>query len=172
MWPHVFDLDRLKGSMTHSHAMGDRLLQAVSERLKGCLREGDTIARLGGDEFMPCSRVTHLEDIAKVAQRMLEAQAVLYCDGQELHTTASVGIALYPNDSKDAEALMKRRHRHVSGQELGRNNYQFYNPSMNATAFQRLSLENNLRRALQGKEFTSIINLAESANRADYRAEA
>jgi diguanylate cyclase (GGDEF)-like protein/PAS domain S-box-containing protein len=151
------DLDRLKAvNDTLGHAMGDRLLQAVSERLKGCVREGDTIARLGGDEFMVLLQaVTHLQDVAKVAQRIIEAlKPSFYCDGQELHTTASIGIALYPNDSKDADSLMKNADTAMyRAKELGRNNYQFYNANMNATALQRLSLENHLRRALQHREF-------------------
>ena len=151
------DLDRLKAvNDTLGHAMGDRLLQGVSERLKGCLREGDTIARLGGDEFLLLLQgVAHLEDVAKVAQRLLEAlKPSFYCEGQELHTTASIGIALYPNDSKDAESLMKNADAAMyRAKELGRNNYQFYSASMNETALQRLSLENNLRRALQRREF-------------------
>ncbi|MGH7846654.1 MAG: EAL domain-containing response regulator [Candidatus Binatia bacterium] len=151
------DLDRLKAvNDTLGHAMGDRLLQGVSERLKTCLRDGDTIARLGGDEFLLLLQgVTHLEDVAKVAQRLLEGlKPSFYCEGQELHTTASIGIALYPNDSKDAESLMKNADTAMyRAKELGRNNYQFYSASMNESALQRLSLENNLRRALQRREF-------------------
>ncbi|HWP59396.1 MAG TPA: EAL domain-containing protein [Candidatus Acidoferrales bacterium] len=151
------DLDRLKAvNDTLGHAMGDRLLQAVSERLKGCLREGDTIARLGGDEFLLLLQgVAHLEDVAKVARRLLDAlKPSFYCEGQELHTTASIGIAIYPNDSKDADSLMRNADTAMyRAKELGRNNYQFYSASMNESALQRLSLENSLRRALQRQEF-------------------
>jgi EAL domain-containing protein (putative c-di-GMP-specific phosphodiesterase class I) len=99
--------------------------------------------------------VAHVEDVAKVAERILDALKPSFnYDRHDLHITTSIGIALYPNDSADGDSLLKNADTAMyRAKELGRNNYQFYMPSMNATALERLSLENSLRRALRREEF-------------------
>ncbi|HEY7160789.1 MAG TPA: diguanylate cyclase, partial [Acidobacteriota bacterium] len=150
------DLDRFKKiNDTLGHAAGDRLLQAVSERLKKTLREGDTIARLGGDEFMILlSGVKAVEDAAKVAEKILYAiRPAFMIDGHELHITTSIGISLYPYDGQDTDTLVKNSDIALyRAKEYGRNNYQLYTASMNARAFEQLALENSLRRALEREE--------------------
>jgi diguanylate cyclase (GGDEF)-like protein/PAS domain S-box-containing protein len=150
------DLDRFKKiNDTLGHAAGDRLLQAVAERLKKTLREGDTIARLGGDEFMILlSGVKAVEDAAKVAEKILYAiRPSFMIDGHELHITTSVGISLYPYDGQDTDTLVKNADIALyRAKEYGRNNYQLYTASMNARAFEQLALENSLRRALEREE--------------------
>ncbi len=151
------DLDRFKTiNDTLGHAIGDRLLQEVAKRLTGCLRGGDTVARLGGDEFMLLlSGITHGEDVAKVARRILEVlKPPFNLDGHELHITGSMGISLYPSDGEDAETLIKNADTAMyRAKEQGRGAYQFYTPSMNAKAFEHLILENDLQRALERQEF-------------------
>jgi diguanylate cyclase (GGDEF)-like protein/PAS domain S-box-containing protein len=153
----LIDLDRFKViNDTLGHATGDRLLQDVAQRLTGCLREGDTVARLGGDEFMLLlPGVEHTRGTIKIVQKILEAfKAPFYFKDHELHITPSIGIALYPDDGQDAQTLLKNAdtalHR---AKEQGRNNYQFYTSTMNATALERLSLEGKLRHALEREEF-------------------
>ena len=150
------DLDRFKKiNDTLGHAAGDRLLQAVSERLKKTLREGDTIARLGGDEFMILLLgLKAVEDAAKVADKILQAiRPSFLIDGQELHMTTSIGISLYPYDGQDTDTLVKNADIALyRAKEYGRNNYQLYTASMNARAFEQLALENSLRRALEREE--------------------
>ncbi|MCI0528087.1 MAG: EAL domain-containing protein, partial [Nitrospira sp.] len=150
------DLDRFKTiNETLGHAIGDRLLRAVAERLGSCLREGDTIARLGGDEFMLLlPETSYADDEAKIAQKILEVfKLAFHLEGHELHITPSIGIALYPNDGEDAETLLKKAdtalHR---AKTQGGNSYQFNTITMNAKALERLVLENGLRRSLEREE--------------------
>ena len=152
------DLDRFKTiNDTLGHAVGDRLLQAVAERLRKLVREGDTIARLGGDEFMLLLQgAQNVEGIAKVAEKILHAfRPSFHVAGHDLHISTSIGISLYPHDGHDAETLLKNADIALyRAKEHGRNNYQLYTPSMNARAFEQLALENQLRRALDREEFS------------------
>jgi diguanylate cyclase (GGDEF)-like protein/PAS domain S-box-containing protein len=151
------DLDRFKTiNDTLGHALGDRLLQSVTERMICCLGEDDTVARWGGDEFtllMPQIRCK--EDATKIAQKILEAlKPEFYLEGHYLHISSSIGIALYPSDGTDAETLLRNADAALyRAKEQGRNNYQFYNPAMNSQHSELLVLENDLHHALERKEF-------------------
>jgi diguanylate cyclase (GGDEF)-like protein/PAS domain S-box-containing protein len=104
------DLDNFKViNDTLGHSAGDQLLKEVAERLNSLLRESDTLARMGGDEFMYIlSDVIEVVDVEGVAQKVLEAvRKPFMLDGSYHHVTASIGIALYPDDGRDSEALMK-----------------------------------------------------------------
>jgi len=150
------DLDRFKPiNDTLGHAAGDLVLQSVARRLTGCVRETDTVSRLGGDEFaILLSRTAHKHDAATVARTILNALAMPFVvDSHELLLTASIGIALCPDDGEDpetlvrnADAAMYRAKEHRGG------SYQFYQPAMNAHALERLRLEKDLRQALFREE--------------------
>ena len=152
------DLDRFKTiNDTLGHTVGDQLLQGVAERLKGCLREGDTIARLGGDEFtLLLPQIASVDDATSVAQKVIDVLKPSFnFEGRELHITTSIGIALYPSDGKDVQSLLKNADTALyRAKEQGRNNYQLYAPSMNAKAFERLAMEVSMRKALDREEFT------------------
>lgn len=151
------DLDRFKTIIdTLGHTLGDQLLRGVAQRLHGCLEEGDTLARLGGDEFVVLlPQINRADKAVRVAQRMLEALKPSFIFGKhELHVTTSIGISLYPYDGEDADTLLKNADTALyRAKEQGRNNYQLYTPAMNARSFERLALENSLRKALERKEF-------------------
>jgi diguanylate cyclase (GGDEF)-like protein len=151
------DLDRFKNIIdTLGPAIGDRLLQGVAERLGSCLEEGDTLARLGGDEFVILlPRLQRADKAVKVAQRVLEVlKPVFVFNGHELHITTSMGISLYPYDGTDVDTLLKNADTALyRAKEQGRNNYQLYTPAMNARAFERLAMENSLRKALEREQF-------------------
>jgi len=104
------DLDRFKDiNDTLGHSCGDQLLKLVAERLQGLLRETDTLARMGGDEFMYIlPEVENAGDVDRIAEKVLDAiRKPFLLDGQLQGITASCGIAIYPNDGKDSETLMK-----------------------------------------------------------------
>jgi diguanylate cyclase (GGDEF)-like protein/PAS domain S-box-containing protein len=138
------------------HAVGDRLLKSVAQRLLACVRTSDTVSRQGGDEFVILlSAVTHPQDAAITAEKILAALSPPHCiDQHTLHLTASIGIVIYPDDGPDSETLMKHADFAMyHAKDNGRNNYQFFKPDMNERALERQSLENSLRHALERREF-------------------
>lgn len=151
------DLDRFKVvNDTLGHAMGDRLLQTVAQRLEGCLREGDTLSRFGGDEFtLLLPQVTSKEDARKIAKKVLQVlREPIQLGDQEVFVGASIGIALYPEAGETMEQLLQNADiamYHVKGR--GKDGYQFYSETMNATGSNRLQMERDLRRALEKNEF-------------------
>ena len=152
------DLDRFKLiNDTLGHGVGDKLLMAVAKRLKKCCRrEGDTVARQGGDEFIiNLSAISDVNDALKVAQKIIDVfRTPFRIDGHELFITTSIGISVYPHDGRTGDALVKNADVAMyRAKEQGRNNCQLFAPEMNVLAFERLSLENDMRRALERDEF-------------------
>jgi diguanylate cyclase (GGDEF)-like protein/PAS domain S-box-containing protein len=150
------DLDNMKSiNDTFGHAIGDRVLQAVAERLTQSVRAGDTLARVGGDEFMILLSVAAAADAEAVARTILRriSEPVLM-DDDELHLTTSIGVALYPADADDADALM----RHADAamyrvKEAGGHEVQLSAVRAGRHSVGRLSLEEQLRAALDRDEF-------------------
>jgi diguanylate cyclase (GGDEF)-like protein len=163
------DLDNFKRiNDTLEHRVGDMLLKGVAERLANYIRKADsitfqggnpstnTVARLGGDEFIVLlTKIQNIKDAEMVAKRILNILSQPFrLDGHEVFVTASIGIAIYPIDGKDSDTLLKNADTAMyHAKDLGKNNLQFYNHSMNATAFERLILENCLRKAIEREEF-------------------
>jgi diguanylate cyclase (GGDEF)-like protein/PAS domain S-box-containing protein len=152
------DVDRFKHiNDSLGHAIGDRMLQSVAQRLLGCVRNSDTVSRQGGDEFVVLlSDVTHSRDAVVSVEKILQAMSTPHnIEQYDLSITVSIGIAIYPDDGEEAEILMKRADFAMyHAKDAGRNNYQFFKPDMNARAVERQSLESGLRHALERQEFT------------------
>jgi diguanylate cyclase (GGDEF)-like protein len=150
------DLDRFKTiNDTLGHTLGDQLLKSVAQRLRDSLRAGDTVARWGGDEFtVLLPRIIQVEEVIRVAQRILQAiENPYYFDTHELYVSASIGIALFNDDSPNSETLIQHADAALyQAKELGRNNYQFYTASIGSKAPNTLTLEKSLRHALERKE--------------------
>ena len=151
------DLDGFKlVNDTLGHGIGDLLLKEVSERLKKCVRNGDTVARLGGDEFtiiMP-SLESHL-NVQVLAQRVLDTLAApFHLNGHETFISGSVGIAVFPDDAEGAQALLKNADAaKYKAKEKGKANYQFFTSDMNKEVEDHLIVKKGLTRALEGREF-------------------
>ncbi len=146
----LLDLDHFKQvNDTLGHGMGDQLLQAVGERLTGLVRKNDTVARMGGDEFvLMLPEITKPEDVAMVAEKIVEGFRTLFVlDGHELLVTTSIGIALYPDDGEEGDALMKSADIAMyRAKQQGRNNYQIHDHHLHGGGANR-----NWRKTRQGK---------------------
>jgi diguanylate cyclase (GGDEF)-like protein/PAS domain S-box-containing protein len=151
------DLDHFKViNDTLGHAAGDDLLKAVADRIKSCVRKSDTVARLGGDEFVILlPSIGHPEDAAAIAQKIHGIFAEPFeLDDQEIFSSTSIGIALYPADAQDADGLVRSADMAMyQAKEQGRNTYKFFSMEMNRKAQELLALETDLHRALERKEF-------------------
>ena len=150
------DLDRFKlVNDTLGHMRGDELLQQVAARLKNALRSGDTLARLGGDEFtIFLPEMQSRDDVEVVARKFVEClEPAFFLDGHEIYISASIGIAIYPSDGETMEDLL--RHADIAMYQIkadGKNGYRFYDPMMLDASYQKITLEQSLRRALDHGE--------------------
>lgn len=151
------DLDNFQNiNNSLGHHIGDKVLQTVAQRLASCVRESDTIARLGGDEFVVSLPDIHSNvDLFQIAKKMLAAIALpIEAEGRELHLTASIGIALYPEHGKDAETLMRKADLAMySAKRLGGNRHQMFVEHMSEQVQQQVQLEDEMWRALENNEF-------------------
>ncbi len=154
------DVDQFKlVNDTLGHAAGDRLLVEIARRLQQLVGEGDAVARVGGDEF---TLLLHLveagDDAVRAARKILAAVArPVEVDGQRLFLTASIGISIYPADGEEPEALLTNADIAMyRAKELGRNRYQLCTPAMNAKSVARLTLERDLRLAVERGELALL----------------
>ncbi len=151
------DLDRFKlVNDTLGHAMGDRLLQAAASRLEKLLRAGDTLSRFGGDEFTLLLPAIHSLDDARIIARkiLVEMKAPFVLGNNEVFVGVSIGIAVFPDAGTSIEQLLQNADTamyHVKAR--GKNGYQFFSEGMSADGSNRLTLERDLRRALENHEF-------------------
>lgn len=152
------DLDRFKlVNDTLGHQFGDLLLKEVSQRLIACVRrDEDTVARLGGDEFtIILSGTKDTKDVAHIAEKIIQeiGRPFQLCQ-HEVFIGVSIGIAIFPLDDTDMDQLIKKADMAMyHAKENGRNNYQFFTMEMNAVVSARISLENDLRHAIEKDEF-------------------
>ena len=150
------DLDRFKTiNDTLGHTLGDKLLQGVAQRLKDSLRVGDTVSRWGGDEFtILLPQVSYVDEVVQVAKRILQALEKWFeIEEHELYVSASLGIALFNEDSPDVETLIQHADAALyHAKDSGRNHYEFYSTSLSTKTPEILTLEKSLRYVLQREE--------------------
>jgi len=151
------DLDHFKDiNDTYGHFAGDAFLRAVTQRLKGALRDSDTIARLGGDEFIvlleACNSRENAEDVANRLLQELHQPFVV--EDTPVYAGASIGIALYPEAGNSFDELLKAADTAMySAKSSGRMTYRFFEEQMREAAAKRLWMDNNMREALQENQF-------------------
>jgi diguanylate cyclase (GGDEF)-like protein len=152
------DLDRFKViNDSLGHDAGDILLVEVANRLRQTLRSSDVVARLGGDEFVVILEETaESHDVERIASNLLSVLSQpLQLSGHECHTTASIGIAMYPADGSDVQTLTKNADMAMYlAKEDGKNGFRFFTKEVKIQSIERLTLESALRRALERDQFT------------------
>jgi diguanylate cyclase (GGDEF)-like protein len=150
------DLDRFKHvNDTHGHETGDKLLQAVAQRIKEAVRDEDIVVRMGGDEFVVIlSTIKSPNQVNETATRINTAlNAPIVIDGKPLVTTASVGVSLYPRDGKDVGSLLRHSDTAMyQAKDRGRNNFQVFSPIMDRKLKERVAIEASLRGALESAQ--------------------
>ncbi len=152
----VMNLDRFKlVNESYSHGAGDTLLRMVADRLRGAVREGDTVARLGADAFaVLATDLARPDDVSAVARKIREAMhAPFWLEARDLHVTVSIGASIYPRDGEDFDILLRNADAAMHRVKAeGRNGFQFYDAAMTRQATDRVELENELRLALGKNE--------------------
>jgi diguanylate cyclase (GGDEF)-like protein/PAS domain S-box-containing protein len=154
------DLDHFKQiNDTLGHAAGDLLLQAVAQRLKGCVRESDTVARIGGDEFnVLMTDLNQADDVGIAVGKILGAfESPFLLDNVEVSATTSIGVSMFPADGISSEDLVQKADSamYFAKQRSG-NAYQFYNDEINARTVKRREMERLLRLAVQRRELELV----------------
>jgi diguanylate cyclase (GGDEF)-like protein/PAS domain S-box-containing protein len=155
------DLDRFKQiNDTLGHHIGDLLLIETAGRLTACVRDYDTVSRLSGDEFMVIlSSVQDPVTVETIAEKILDSIACRFkFEDKELHIRASIGIAVYPDDSSEASELLQYADTAMyQAKQLGRNRFKYYTQSMNEEAQQRLKIDSAMHSALQNQELEMVL---------------
>ncbi|GAX63058.1 periplasmic sensor diguanylate cyclase /phosphodiesterase [Candidatus Scalindua japonica] len=150
------DLDHFKDiNDTMGHDVGDLLLKSVADRLKRRVRENDLVARMGGDEFAILIDDCTPDNAAHISQSILDALAPFHkLDNNEVFVSSSIGIAMCPDAGEDPETICKSADTAMYlAKKMGRNNFQFFSQKLHEQTMKRIHLENDLRRALDQKEF-------------------
>jgi diguanylate cyclase (GGDEF)-like protein len=150
-------VDRLKLiNDTLGENYGNKLLKALAKRLKSCVRKSDIVARPGRDEFMILlPEIRYAEDAALIARKIFTSlESSFTLKNHKLIVSANVGISVYPDDGDNAKGILNTSYTALQrARELGENTYQFYSPALTERAFERMVMENDLKFALQRKEF-------------------
>jgi len=152
----LLDLDRFKNvNDSLGHDAGDELIRQSGERLREALRESDTVARLGGDEFAVLLPGLNADETVLVARKLLEAvRQPFLITGRELRVSASLGLAVGPQDGNDVQTLVKSADTAMyRAKDAGRDRLQLFDATMNTVAIQFLELENELHEGLAHDEF-------------------
>ncbi len=167
----LLDLDHFKHvNDSLGHTVGDALLAEVGARLKHCIRGGDTIARLGGDEFAVIqAQLDTIDQTVVLAERMIgELSQPFEIEGHMIHTGSSIGITVYPDDSRDIDQLLKNADMALyRAKGEGRGTFEFYSGELGVQAHKRMQFADGLRHALKADQFH--LHFQPKANIADGR---
>jgi diguanylate cyclase (GGDEF)-like protein/PAS domain S-box-containing protein len=155
------DLDNFKTiNDSLGHTAGDELLKIVAKRMIGCVKATDTVVRLGGDEFviLLVDQPARPEEISAILDRIRTAiTQPIALDGRALYVTCSMGVATFPNDGADPEALLMNADTAMyKAKDAGRDNVQFYTAEMNTRVHEKLALQQEMRDGLARSEFTLL----------------
>ncbi len=150
------DLDQFKRiNDSFGHTVGDQLISAAAERIVGCTSPADVVARLGGDEFTVITDdLDDPIDVERIARRIISAfEAPFLLERREVYVSASVGIAIFPDNARSADALMREADAALyRAKDSGRNDFRFFTPELNEQSRERTMMESQLRRALEREE--------------------